>query len=230
VNGMSRGGWKPKFIKKNDEVAIQALYKQGFGGGSNIFNNVNIGFFAAHGNFGSTLDHTSEAFQTYQTYFPIWNSANNTTEWMRLSEFDFGSPGTVGLRWMAILACNALRDDNYVSMYNRGVLPINDDLHLLCSATTYSYAADDLGAIWAKQMTSGGAFAPPQTVKRAWFLGGSLGYKGETGITNTVIFRVAGWPNCFSDKLLNYAASTDSPDPSHITFEDQQVWPTVPVP
>ena len=30
--------------------------------------------------------------------------------------------------------------------------------------------------------------------------------------------------------ILNYESSPDSGDPSNITFEDQQVWPTVPVP
>jgi hypothetical protein len=142
-----------------------------------------------------------------------------------MSEFDFGSSATNVLRWMAILACNALRNQNYQSMLNQGVLPINQNLHLLCSTRTYSSAAPDVGKYWARRMTFGTALLGPQTVKRSWFLGGSEGYKNTIGITNTVIFRVAAWEDCIEDKLLQYSSPGGD-----ITYVDQQVYPTVPVP
>jgi hypothetical protein len=136
-----------------------------------------------------------------------------------------GSSGPNGLRWMAILACNTLRDQNYQSMLNRGVLPINQNLHLLCSTSTYASAAPDVGKYFARRMIFGTFGLGPQTVKRSWFLGGSEGYKYTFGITNTTVFRVAGWEDCFDDKLAEYSSPGGS-----IIYQDQQVWPTVLVP
>jgi hypothetical protein len=224
VDEMRGGGWKRGFVKANDAVRAQELRKQSMGG-SNIFNGVNIGLFMSHGNFGTELDYTAEASQTLQTYFPIWTSTNNAFDWLRMSAFDFGSSATNGLRWMAILACNALRDQNYQSMNNRGVLPINQNLHLLCSTKTYAPSAPDIGRYWARRMTFGTYSLGPQTVRRSWFLGGSEGYKNTVGITNTVHFRVAGWEECLEDKLLDYSSPGGD-----LLVRDQQVYPTVPVP
>jgi hypothetical protein len=39
-----------------------------------------------------------------------------------------------------------------------------------------------------------------------------------------VFFRVAGWPACFSDDLVNYS-NPDSGNPANITFDKRQVFP-----
>ena len=222
ANKMKSKGWKASFIKANDEVRVQDLKKTSLGG-SNIFNTVNLGFFMSHGAYGNSLDYTSEASQSYQTYFPIWTSTNNVNNWIRFSEFHFGS---TNLKWMAFLACNTLRDANYDSMNNRGVLPFDDKLHLFCSGKTILYAGNDVGFYFAKHMTKGGFLTSAQTVKRSWFLGGKDGYKNGFGITNTVVFRVAGHQECFGDTLKNSV----EPSTQDIVKEDQQVYPPVNIP
>lgn len=123
---------------------------------------------------------------------------------------------------MAIFACNVLHEENYLDMYDKLVLPINDDLHLLLSARTSVFMYPTFGRKWAQAML-GKERNGIQTVKEAWFFAGEE-TQGLANPTTTVIFRVAGWPACFSDKLLNYS-TPDSGNPAEITFEDRQVYP-----
>ena len=221
---MKTRGWKSGFMKADPRA--QEIRKASMGG-SNIFGRVNIGLLMAHSVYGTTLDYTAQAQQTYQTYMPFLSSGAN--DWLRLSECNFGS---TNLRWMGIYSCSALRDQNYQSMYNAQVLPINPNLHLLCSTRSFFYLNDSLGAFWALYMQIGATpGAGPATVKRAWFLSVRDVYKIMKNVpsTPTVTLRVAGWPNCFNDKLTLYSAPGTT-DPSEIVYEDQQVWPAVNIP
>ncbi|HEY0552165.1 MAG TPA: DUF6345 domain-containing protein [Verrucomicrobiae bacterium] len=223
ANHMKKNGWSG-FIKP--DVRAQEIRKSSIGG-SNIFGKVNIGFLIAHSVYGTAPDYTSQAQQTFQTYMPFVN--NGINDWLRLSECSFGS---TNLRWMGMYACSSLRDQNYQSMYNIQVLPINPNLHLLCSTRSFMYINDSIGAFWSLYMHHGAtATSGAETVKRAWFLSVRDVYKlvKKMPTGQTVTLRVAGWPNCFGDKLTTYSNPGTS-DPSQIAYEDQQVWPSVTIP
>ncbi len=158
----------------------------------------------------------TDAKDSLQTYMAGDNPSDAGAPWLRLSEFGFGG----NLRFMAILACNPLRDQNANSMKSQGSLPIKSNLHLLCSASTFS-ACGDVGGLWAYNMT-GGIFRPAQTIVQAWFNAGQTQYTVLTNWTyGTIIFRVAGQDNCFGDKLKSYQSSTSG----NISHQDQQVYP-----
>ena len=185
-------------------------------GGNEIFGNVNVGLLIDHGSFGTTVDNNHDANGTLMTYFSTDNPADRFAPWLRLSELGLGG----NMRFMGILACNSLCDPNYSRMKNGGVLPIKSNLHLLCAASTFA-ACGDVGGLWAYNMT-GGFFRPAQTVPTAWFNAGITQYKLLTNWNyGTIVFRVAGQDNCFSDKLNNYQSSTSG----NITHSDQQVYP-----
>ena len=135
-----------------------------------------------------------------------------------MSEFGFGG----NLRWMAVLACNSLQDQSCNSMANAGVLPIPNNLHLLCGTTTVSYMSDNIGELWATKML-GGFFTRAETVERAWYDGGRQAYQDATNIPSgsIVVFRMAGSDNCFSDTLQSYAGGTSG----NITSTTNIVWP-----
>lgn len=136
-------------------------------GGNEIFGNVNIGLFIDHGSYGTSQDVHSDANFSLQTYLMSDNPSDASAPWLRLSEFGMGG----NLRWMAILACNTLRDQNYNSMLSQGALPIKNNLHLLCAASTFS-ACGDVGGLWANNMTKSSflGFGGPETVQQAWYV------------------------------------------------------------
>lgn len=222
VKGIKAGGWKPGFIRANNAVRAVDIRKTSLGG-SNIFSSVNLGVLLTHGFYGSSVDYTTPAQQTYQTYMPFLN--NGANDWLRASECSFGS---TNLRWMAVFACNFLRDQNYQSMYNQQVLPINPNLHLLCTGRSTIHGVPELLQLWAEYMTKGkGFFGSPMTVRQAFFVASEDGYgnpKYSFPGGTVVAMRVAGWPNCMDDKLFSYFAPGTT-DPSQITFDDHQVYP-----
>ena len=66
---------------------------------------------------------------------------------------------------------------------------------------------------------------PRLTIKEAWFFAGRRTQGVQPGGGDrTVIFRVAGWPNNFTDDLATYQ-DPNSGNPADITFEDRQVHP-----
>jgi len=219
---LKAGGWKPGFLLGNNSVRAVDLRKESLGG-SNIFNSVNLGVLLSHGFYGTDPDFTAPAQGTFQTYMPFLQ--NGVNDWLRLSECSFGS---ANLRWMAVFACNALRSQNYSSMYNGAVLPINPDLHLLCSASSTVYGAPELLQLWAQYMTKGRTlFGGVETVKDAWFLSAQDAYANPRYSVPSgavVTMRVSGWPNCMGDKLRLYSAPGTT-DLSRITYQDLQVYP-----
>lgn len=208
-------GWQVGFNFAGSVFRINDLRAASLGG-NEMFGRVNLGLFLDHGSYGTSLDYNSDASQSYETYFASDNSADASAPWIRMSEFGFGG----SLRWVAVLACNSLRDQNYNSMLGNGVLPIPSNLHLLCGTTTISYMSDNIGELWAAKML-GSFFTSPETVEQAWYDGAHNSYQYATNISNTVIFRVAGSDNCFSDTLKNYAGGTSG----NITSTTRQVYP-----
>ena len=195
---MTKGGWKQGFNKSDQNLLAAELKRNDLGvGGSNIFNQVNVGLFMAHGNYGSSIDFSATANQSLQTYFCSGNTNDLAAPWIRLSEFKFGN----NLRWMGLLACNSLRDANWQSMNTKFVLPHGDQNHLVAGCSTYAGMTEELGGRWAKNMIKG------QTIPDAWINMGIEGYKNAVTsgvLTNDVYFRVSGWDTCFSDRLKAY--------------------------
>jgi len=99
-----------------------------------------------------------------------------------------------------------------------GRLPINNDLHLLLSTSTYATAAPTLGSQWASHMLKNA-----NAVTEAWFLAGLRAHGAETNHI-TINFRVAGWPNAFSEHLTDVANSPGTGNVLDIDKQDEQVF------
>src|ERR1035441_9100415 len=97
-----------------------------------------------HGSYGNTGSTGTEADGVTYTYVALGNST-----WVRLTDMDFGSAGTNGLRWMTILACEMLQIDALNSMIGNGKTPVNANLHLLMGCATVAYADPSQGRLYA---------------------------------------------------------------------------------
>lgn len=217
---MQNRGWSKKFILADDDLHAEALRSAAFGG-SNVFNEVNLGLLIGHGARGTTGDFTISGNGPLQSYYGIYQTGASAYDWVRLSQCSFGS---ANLRWMGLLTCNNLHASVYDDCYNKLALPINDDLHLLLGCSAYSFMVGTFGTVFAEGLV-GGEHSPHTTVKEAWFLAG-IATQGDkvNKKQQTVTFRVAGWPNCFGDTVYEYQIP-DSGDPEDIEYEDRQVYP-----
>ena len=220
---MSKSGWKLGFKPLGDDDLLAAHLRKPSKGGSNTFNQVNIGLLCLHATKGQNGDFTISGDGPLQTYMPIYKTGASNYDWVRISECDFGAPyqGSTNLHWMAIAACDLLDDTIYQDMWDKGALPINDNLHLLLGSRTIVYIDPNLGELWAKYMLGGWFGIGAKTVEEAWFAAGAK-TQHWAGPSTNVTFRVAGWRNCFSDKLRVYENPDTSPG---IDFDDRQVNP-----
>jgi hypothetical protein len=202
---MQSNGWKAAFIKGEGAWDASDIKKASLGGKS-IFNTCNFGLLCTHGSAGNSGSTGAEADGV--TYSYIYLGPNN---WPHLSDMDFGSVGTNGLRWMTITGCSLLNLVPLDSMQQNGKTFMNDNLHLLMGAATISYSSDNFGTIYATNLLANTPIA------QAWFQTGHISYhRNHNGITNSVIFRVLGNGNCQNDTLALY----NDPDP------DQDGWET----
>jgi hypothetical protein len=67
-----------------------------------------------------------------------------------------------------------------------------------------------------------------QTIRDAWFNAGIREYSEAVSgtITNTVGFRVTGYPECIDDTIAATTAPiSPSPTPRNLTKRDKQVYP-----
>jgi hypothetical protein len=211
---MIDAGYIQKFRKADDRLLASQLRKPSKGGTSE-FNKANIGLLIGHQVFGSTSDFTISGSGPLQSYFPIYQTGASEYDWVRISEFDFGSSD---LRWMCILSCNNLKDSVYDDMYEKVVLPINDDLHLLCGASTSVFLVSRFGDDFGTALTGSSTSVPRMGIRDAWFFAAERTQR-YTGSSLEIVFRVAGWANCFNDDLISYE-SPNSGNPADIETED----------
>ena len=192
VSQMKRGAWEPAFIKKNWDLKRIDLIKQSLGG-SNIFSTggVSFGVYDTHGTYGTSPDYTAN--QCQQMYFPIDQGTNASPTWIRMSELNFGSSGTNGLKWMAILACNSLKEAKWQSMQNAGITPFNSNLHLLMGTDV---VVDDWGMGMLPKYLFGLDGNQKKTVMEAWYSSGS-----HVAKAGPIVFSVAGYEDNQSDML-----------------------------
>lgn len=160
-------GYRCNFYKANFDLHAADLRKPSKGG-SSIFNTVNLGLLIGHGTFGKTPDWTISGSGPLQSYFPVYTGANGY-DWVRLSEFSFGSSK---LRWMSMLTCNNLVDSVYQDCYDKEVLPVNGQLHLLCGAKSYIFLVSNFGLQYSAALT-GSAGVPRMSIADSWFYAGT---------------------------------------------------------
>jgi hypothetical protein len=222
IQAMKKRGWTLAFPqKRNEDLSANSVRRsdQGYNGGE-IFTQGTIGYFMAHGNYGSDPDYSHGANGGLQTYFPSCNPNDASNPWIRMCQFGFGG----NLKWMAILACNSLCDPNWQSMKSNGGIPLKTT-HLLCGTATLSYMAENMGAYWANNMLDK---KNPQKIADAWFNAAHQQYHEPltTPISGTVIFRVTGYPECMNDKVESNTAPTNpKPNPTNLAKQDGQVYP-----
>ncbi len=207
-----RNAWKKSFILADNSWGATDIKKTSLGGNS-IFNTVNFGILMTHGSYGNTGSTGTEDDNIRYTY--SWLGPNN---YVRLSDMDFGSSGTNGLRWMTIFACNIMKSANYTSMNNAGKIPVNDNLHLLQGFSTTSYAFQGMGYDYVRNMTKNN-----QSIVDAF----NAAVREEATINSinvpiTLKNAVSYWPNCLGDKLTSYS----DPDPlDGLNYQETQVFP-----
>ena len=136
---MQTRGFKLEWGRADDNVTAANLLGSEYGG-SNQFNRANIGLLVGHGVFGTTPDFTTSGSGPLETYFPIYKTGVNSYDWVRFTQFQFGGSGS-SLRWMEILSCNNMFGDNYDDIYNKELLPIGDNLHLLLGSSSHSLSS-----------------------------------------------------------------------------------------
>lgn len=151
------------------------------------------------------------ANQSEPIYFPI-DGRPGTSSWVSMAQMNFGASGTNGLKWMVILACNSLRQENWYSMQNAGITPFNGNLHLLLGAN--SICDNGNLVIFAKKML-GLDGQQRDTIEQAWFDSG----RSCVG-ASPIYFTVTGHDDCEQDMLTG--ANGDTPQES-IFYRTRQV-------
>jgi hypothetical protein len=127
---------------------------------------------------------------------------------------------------MGLYACNMLYRDNALDMYDKGVLPMNQYLHILLAAESSVHMYQTFGMKWASYM-NGGEDGTKHTVIDSWVSASEKIHKvpGVVPTGHTIVMTCAYWPDCVNDRLLTYT-DNGSTDPSDILFHREQVFPT----
>ena len=207
---MTGKSWKYAFIKADNDWDAPDIKKTSLGGRS-IFNTCNFGLLLTHGSYGNDGSTGTEDDNVHYTY--LWLGGN---DYVRLSDMDFGSAGTNGLRWMTIFACNILRPQNYSSMNNVGIIPVNENLHLLLGWDTTGYFSYWLGKYYANYLVNSN-----YTIVNSLADAHADAYnKDSTGIANIVRIGIAGWDSCMNDSLTLY----NDPDLNAVEFNERTVF------
>lgn len=213
---MEKGGWSPGLTKHDDTLTIGDLR-----GSGTPFNQVNIGFLVIHGATGDTMDYTASGCK--QMYFPI--AAGTSSQYLRMSEMNFGGAGTNGLKWMVLATCRSLQHDNWSSMQSQNIHPYNSNLHLLLGVDTDLTIEPRIGQKFAHYILVG-KDSGPMKIRDAWYQAARDAYAdalkfGFTPTVNPIKFIVAGDSNCFNDTVqTNYP-----PQGSWTTDMPTQVYP-----
>ncbi len=208
IKWMKHGDWSSSFVKIDDGLNISDLR-----GSGTPFNTVNFGMLMTHGTYGTTPDYTPPANGCLQMYFPI--TAGGSAQYLRMSEMNFGSSGTNGLKWMTLWGCFSLQTDNWQNMQAAGVQPYNSNLHLLLGADTLIFTDSHLLGYWAKFMTVGQTANSPMTIRAAWYTAARKAYAGE-GYSAPIIMAVAGDDACQNDSLQNNSTPSGTPFRPHL--------------
>ena len=213
VSQMNGANWTQGFLKPDDQLAINDLRASG----ANVFTNVNLGLLLLHGTFTSNMDLTENGAQ--EIYYPI--TSGTSIQYLRMSEMNLGGSGTNGLKWMGILACNSLRQNQWRSMQSANRSPINGNLHLILGGNSILWTGDHVASYWAKYITLGKNGSAPWQIEAAWYQGARDAYaETKYNYTNAIIFAAAGDAACQTDTL-----QTNSSPGGTTFYTPNQVWP-----
>jgi hypothetical protein len=102
-------------------------------------------------------------------------------------------------------------------MNDAGLIPVNENLHLLLGGSTTNYATEDIAKTYASQMVNNGG-----PIIDSWTYAGSTSFfYNHIGITAQVRYAVTGWANCWGDRLLSY----NDPDTSGgLSYQEYPVY------
>jgi hypothetical protein len=103
---------------------------------------------------------------------------------------------------------------------NAGALPLKTT-NLLCGAASLNAATEHLGDKWAKNMID-----KKDTIVDAWFNAGLSEFGksyNQQPFSNSVVFRVVGYTECFDDRVTLYATNY-TVAPGNITKRDKTVF------
>ena len=201
ITGMKNTGYTNSWSKGSGQWTVNALKGDGA-----LINSVNLGLVIGHASFASTVENkTDNILHTY-----TWLSDGT---YVHLNDMHLGAGGT--LRWMTMLTCNTLRDQNiqtYINAQWLGTI-INDNLHLLLSANTIISGTENTTAYYAANLKK------KQTFPNAWYSALRQSLKGGS-LSGPRVAKVMGHNPCFGDKLMDW----QDPDPG-IYSQTNQVWP-----
>lgn len=219
IGTMKKGGWKLAFHKFDQDLFANSVKRSDLGiGGGEIFTGAELGIFMAHGTFGTDPDYNAGASGAELTYWPSDNPSDGSKPWISMAQFGFGG----SLKWMALLACNSICDPNYQSMLSAGAIPLKET-HLVLGTATFAAMGENIASYWGKNLLA------KQTIVNAWFSAGSREYHdphiNPNALTNTIVFRAVGYPECFSDTIkTNTSPSHPSPAPGNLSKQDSTVF------
>lgn len=223
---MKKGCWSLGLLKANNDLKPFDLQ-----GSLNPFNDVDIALLILHGAYGTSLDFTT-GHPFKGIYFPI--VLGGGAQYVRMSDMTLGgSSPTNGLKWMAILACTSLYQQNWSSMKSQGVKPYNGNMHMILGAATDVADEPLIGQFWADNILGNPSAQPspipPMKIRDAWYAAGEAAY--TIGVTNGVgsfypnpmKYAVAADGNCSEDSLQTNSVPSGSGVWSY--YDSQQVFP-----
>jgi hypothetical protein len=201
VTGMKNSGYTNSFLRGSGKWSASDL-----SGNSASINSVNLGLLISHASYAETVENPAD--QILHTY--IWLSGGT---YVHLNDMRLGAGGN--LRWMTMLTCDTLRDQNISTYVNRGWMStiINDNLHLLLGANTIISGSQNTTSFYAANLKK------KQTIPSAWYNALRDSLKGAT-LSGPRVAKVMGHNPCFGDKLMDFV----DPDPG-IFSQTNQVWP-----
>jgi len=212
------GAFAAAAAKADDAVTAGDLWNASLTGGSNIFNQVNLGLFIGHSAAGIEYD---ARLGHAESYIPVYNSVADAFNWVGMSQMNLGS---ANLKWAAFYTCNLFRADEYRNngvydvMKNNEHLAMNSDLHIMSAYATEVLVRSDMGKVWMRALTGKTPVQANHTVLGAWkFVCRNTQSKNEPSqfINHS---RSANWPECFNDFIYGYGPQTD-PDPNYLQVE-----------
>ena len=228
VSEMQKGCYDLGYFANNDDLKLSDLQ-----GSGNPFNNVDIGLLILHGVFGTSFDFTT-GHMFKGIYFPI--ASGGSAHYLRMSDVILGgSSSTNGLKWLGLVACTGLFQNNWNSMKSQSVKPYNGNMHMICGATTDLADEPLLGQYWADYMLGDPSQSPPVlplAVRDAWYQAGIQAYTwgvnhGQSQYyINPTTFAVAADGNCSEDTLKTNSVPSGSGTWSY--YNSKTVYPPPP--
>jgi hypothetical protein len=119
-----------------------------------------------------TVARNNSPYGATHSWLPLYNSDISTTtySWLALPQFDLGQIGRPDpLKWMAMYGCNSLRQQDFVDLWTKFLLPMPPNLRLLLGSETGVYIHPVFGSRFAANLHGWNSGGNPMTIKEAWY-------------------------------------------------------------